>query len=338
MTTASLTVNPQAPEEELIRLAALTLGKGGLVAFPTETVYGLGALALEEDFVKKIFSAKGRPPTNPLIVHVLDETMAQSVCREWPETAHIIATRLWPGPLTLILPKKDIVPAAVSAGLDTVAVRSPAHPVARALLAACGQPIAAPSANRYTEISPTRAEHVRKGLSGRIDLILDGGPAGVGVESTVLDLTGPIPTVLRPGAITPSQLEPLIGRVAVIDEAVADSEARASPGQSKKHYAPKAQVAVVPHNNHLLLQDRIMRVKKLRGRVGVLCCSKVAIAQDGLVIRRLPLDPNEYAAHLYSALHELEDAGCAHILIEDVPAGEAWAAARDRLKRAGASD
>jgi len=335
--TSTLKVDGVNPEPEYIRLAALTLKKGGLVAFPTETVYGLGALALHEEFVRKIFSAKGRPATNPLIVHVLDEAMARTVCSTWPETARIIAEHLWPGPLTLILPKLDIVPLAVSAGLATVAVRSPAHPVARALLAECGEPIAAPSANLYTEISPTRAEHVRKGLSGRIDLILDGGPAAVGVESTVLDLSGPVPTVLRPGAITPSQLEPLIGRVAVLDEHIGDDVVRASPGQSIKHYAPKAHVALVPCGDHFLLQDRIMRVRKLRGRVGVLVHSKVSFAQDGLVLRRLPSDPSEFATHLYSALHDLEDAGCSHILIEDVPTGEDWAAARDRLKRAASA-
>jgi L-threonylcarbamoyladenylate synthase len=335
--TTSLNVDPLNPEDAFIRVAALTLKNGGLVAFPTETVYGLGALALHEEYVRKIFSAKGRPQTNPLIVHVLDDAMAKTVCAAWPESARIIAEKLWPGPLTFILPRRDIVPDAVAAGLSTVAVRSPKHPVARALLKACGEPIAAPSANLYTEISPTRAEHVRKGLSGRIDLILDGGSAGVGLESTVLDLSGPVPTVLRPGAITPSQLEPLIGKVAVVDEHVGDDTARASPGQSVKHYSPKAQVALVPYGDQGLLQDRILRVKKIRGRVGVLVHSKLGFAQEGLVLRRLPSDPNEYSSHLYSALHDLEDAGCSHILIENVPEGEAWAAARDRLKRASAA-
>ncbi len=334
--TATITINPIEPEEELIRLAAMTLKKGGLVAFPTETVYGLGALALHEEIVKKIFAAKGRPATNPLIVHVLDEVMAQTVCAEWPETARAIATALWPGPLTLILPKKPIVPLAVSAGLATVAVRSPSHPVARALLAALEEPLAAPSANLYTEISPTRAEHVRKGLSGKIDLILDGGPAGVGVESTVLDLSGPVPTILRPGSVTPSQIEKVIGRIAVVSENVSDEHARPSPGQSVKHYAPKAQLAMVPTGDAGLLQDRIMRVKKLRGRVGVLMHSNIAVGQEGLILRRLPQDPAEYASALYNALHDLEDAGCSHILVEDVPKGEAWDAARDRLKRASA--
>jgi L-threonylcarbamoyladenylate synthase len=332
--TATLTVDPRAPEDELIRVAAMTLKKGGLVAFPTETVYGLGALALHEEIVKKIFAAKGRPPTNPLIVHVLDEPMAKSVCAEWPEQAHAIAEALWPGPLTIILPKKDVVPASVSAGLATVAVRCPAHPVARALLHALGEPLAAPSANLYTEISPTRAEHVRKGLSGKIDLILDGGPAGVGVESTVLDLSGPVPTVLRPGAILPSQIEKVIGRVAVVSENVSDEHARPSPGQSKKHYAPKAALAIVPLGDSGTLQDRILRVRKLRGRVGVLIHSNIAVAQEGLVLRRLPRDPQEYAASLYDALHALEDAGCSHILVEALPPGEPWDAARDRLKRA----
>lgn len=332
--TSTLQINPQQPENELIRVAAMTLKKGGLVAFPTETVYGLGALALEEDTVKKIFAAKGRPPTNPLIVHVFDEAMAKTVCAEWPEQAHLIASALWPGPLTLILPKKPIVPPSVSAGLATVAVRCPAHPVARALLKELGEPLAAPSANLYTEISPTRAEHVKKGLSGRIDLILDGGAAGVGVESTVLDLSGKVPTVLRPGAIVPSQIERIIGRVAVVSENVSDEHARPSPGQSEKHYAPKAALAIVPMGDAGLLQDRILRVKKLRGRVGVLIHSNVAVGQDGLVLRRLPRDPQEYSAALYGALHDLEDAGCSHILVEALPPGEAWDAARDRLRRA----
>lgn len=334
LATATLEVDPAHPAPEHIRFAALTLKRGGLVAFPTETVYGLGALALHDDNVRKIFAAKGRPSTNPLIVHVLDAEMAQQVCSEWPERARIIAEQLWPGPLTLILPKRDVVPAAVSAGMATVAVRCPAHPVARALLREVGEPIAAPSANLYTEISPTRAEHVRKGLTGRIDLILDGGPAGVGVESTVLDLSGATPTVLRPGSVLPSQLEKLIGRVAVVSEAVPDDLARASPGQAKKHYAPKAQVAMVPHGQPGVLQDRVLRVKKLRGRVGVLVHSNVVVSQDGAIIRRLPSVPEDYTANLYSALHELEDAGCSHILIEEVPAGEAWDAARDRLSRA----
>ncbi|MCC6809449.1 MAG: threonylcarbamoyl-AMP synthase [Deltaproteobacteria bacterium] len=324
------------PEPELIRVAALILKKGGLVAFPTETVYGLGALALHEETVRKIFAAKGRPATNPLIVHVLDEAMAKTVCATWPEQARAIAEALWPGPLTLILPRRDIVPLVVTAGLAAVAVRSPAHPVARALLAEVAEPIAAPSANLYTEISPTRAEHVRKGLSGKIDLILDGGPAGVGVESTVLDLTGPVPTILRPGAIVPSQIERVIGRIAVVSEHVRDEHARPSPGQSKKHYAPKAQLAIVAMGDAGLMQDRILRVRKLRGRVGVLIHSNIAVGQDGLVLRRLPKDPKEYAAALYDALHDLEDAGCSHILVEAVPPGEAWDAARDRLKRASA--
>ena len=333
--TTTVKIDPLHPEPELIRAAALVLRRGGLVAFPTETVYGLGALALDAEKVQRIFAAKSRPTQNPLIVHVLDAKMAQRVCATWPETAQRIAEALWPGPLTLILPKRDIVPMVVTAGLTTVAVRAPSHPVARALLVELGEPVAAPSANLYTEISPTRAEHVRKGLSGRIDLILDGGPAEVGVESTVLDLCGPVPTVLRPGAVTPSQLERVIGHVAVVAEQVADDHARASPGQSKKHYAPRAQVALVPCAAHGVLQDRMRRVLKARGRVGVLAHSGIGIAaQDGVIIRRLPSEPNEYAANLYNALHELEDAGCSHILIEDVPTGEAWDAARDRVSRA----
>jgi len=332
--TPIVKINPEHPEPELIRLAATVLRKGGLVAFPTETVYGLGALALEEDKVQKIFSAKGRPTQNPLIVHVVDEAMAKSVCAIWPKTAQVIAEKLWPGPLTLILPKHKRVPMIVTAGLSTVAVRCPAHPVARALLHELNSPLAAPSANLYSEISPTRAAHVHKGLSGRIDLILDGGPASYGVESTVLDLTGPKPTILRPGTILQSQLEKLIGHVAVICEQVPDDVARASPGQSRKHYAPKALVSLIPHGDQGCLNDRVQRVLKSKGRVGVLLLSPLQLTQEGVMVRRLPPLASEYAAALYHVLHDLEDAGCSHILIEQVPEDEAWAAVRDRIERA----
>lgn len=333
--TTTIAIDPLNPEPELIRAAALVLRRGGLVAFPTETVYGLGAIALDEEKVQRIFAAKGRPTTNPLILHVSDEAMARTIAASWPKAAAAVAKQLWPGPLTLILPKQDIVPLAVTAGLSTVAIRCPSHPVARALIKEVGEPLAAPSANRYTEISPTRAEHVRKGLSGRIDLILDGGPATVGVESTVLDLTGPKPTVLRPGSILPSQLEKVVGHVAVIDEQFSDDVARASPGQSKKHYAPKAQVAMVGCGDQGAMLDRVTRVLRLKGRVGVLAhSSHIAFTQDGVLVRRLPAVPGEYAANLYAAMHELEDAGCSHVLIEEVPSGEAWDAVRDRLGRA----
>ncbi|MGH7647660.1 MAG: L-threonylcarbamoyladenylate synthase, partial [Gemmatimonadaceae bacterium] len=185
-----LTVDPEQPDADIVRRAGDVLRGGGLVAFPTETVYGLGANALDASAVARIFSAKGRPTYDPLIVHVMNVSGARAVAREWPDTAERLAAVFWPGPLTVVVPKQPFVPDIVTAGLDTVAVRVPSHPVARAILEAAAVPIAAPSANRFTEVSPTRAEHVARTLGDRVDLIIDGGPTTVGIESTVVDVSG----------------------------------------------------------------------------------------------------------------------------------------------------
>src|SRR5919199_1388466 len=199
-------VDPHSPDVGVIRRAADLLRAGELVAFPTETVYGLGANALDEGAVRKIFEAKGRPSYNPLIVHVSSAADVSRVAAAWPESAQRLAERFWPGPLTLVLPKRSEVPDAVTAGLGSVAVRVPAHPVALALLRAAGVPVAAPSANRSTEVSPTMAPHVEKSLGKRVALIVDGGPTTVGIESTVVDLSGERPVLLRPGAISGLEL------------------------------------------------------------------------------------------------------------------------------------
>jgi L-threonylcarbamoyladenylate synthase len=198
-------------KEEQIACAAELIRKGGLVAFPTETVYGLGANALAAEAVQRIYEAKGRPWASPLIVHVSDETMARSLTAEWPDTAHRLAQRFWPGPLTIILKKAAIVPDLVTAGLDSVGVRVPAHPVALELIRRAGKPIAAPSANRFGQISPTTAEHVRMSLGDRVDMILDDGPTRVGIESTVVSLRRVPPAILRPGMITDEELEAVTG-------------------------------------------------------------------------------------------------------------------------------
>src|SRR5215207_179752 len=207
-------VDADAPDAA-VREAAAVLRAGGLVAFPTETVYGLGAHALDPAAVERIYQAKGRPAYNPLIVHAADAAAARRLAARWPGAAERLAERFWPGPLTLVVPRSPEIPDAVSAGLATVALRVPAHPVAHALLLAAGIPVAAPSANRSTQISPTTAEHVRRGLGERVDLIVDGGPCPVGIESTVLSLAGPVPTVLRPGTISIDDLRPVIGEVAL---------------------------------------------------------------------------------------------------------------------------
>ncbi|MFW6201455.1 MAG: L-threonylcarbamoyladenylate synthase, partial [Gemmatimonadota bacterium] len=201
-----LTVDPESPDPAAIDRAARALREGRLIAFPTETVYGLGADALDADAVRRIFEAKERPPRNPLIVHVADAAAARGLVERWPPAAGRLADAFWPGPLTLVLPKRPEVPDEVTAGLPTVAVRVPSHPVARALLLAAGVPVAAPSANPFTGVSPTTARHVQSGLADRIDLVLDAGPTPVGIESTVVDLSGPKPRLLRPGMISPEAL------------------------------------------------------------------------------------------------------------------------------------
>src|SRR5262249_11514941 len=220
--------------------AAEILRRGGLVAFPPESVYGLGAHALDREAVERIFAAKGRPATNPLIVHAADESAARALARAWPDAAMRLAQRFWPGPLTLVVPKAEAVPDIVTAGGTTVALRVPVHPVALALLREAGIPLAAPSANRSTQVSPTRAEHVLRGLDGRIDVLLDAGPTPGGIESTVLDVTTSPPRLLRPGLVTPREIEAIIGPIEFAQSMKAEAgQPQRSPGISGKHYAPR---------------------------------------------------------------------------------------------------
>ena len=331
MGTPVLNVDAVHPDPAAIRRAAAVIRVGGLVAFPTETVYGLGANALDADAVGGIFMAKGRPATNPVIVHVADEAQVGRVAGSWPEAAGRLAAAFWPGPLTLVLAKSPGVPAVVTAGGPTVAVRWPAHPVAAALIRAAGVPIAAPSANRSTELSPTRAEHVLRGLDGRIDLILDGGSCSRGIESTVVDVTGDVVRLLRPGPITGPMLEAVVGRVGQASrgceppDSVArspDSVAR-SPGQMAKHYSPRTKLRLVGGD----FFDEVLGALAAGRRVGAL-----ALYGQGSV----PNEPVVYAAELYNRLHELDHQGHDLILVEMPPDTPEWAAVRDRLTRAAA--
>ena len=330
-----LSVDPSAPEPDTIGRAADVLRAGGLVAFPTETVYGLGAHALDPRAVARIYAAKGRPSVNPLIVHVSDESQARSLAAHWPEAAEHLARALWPGPVTLVLPKRPEVPDAITAGLPSVALRIPAHPVALALIRAAGIPVAAPSANRYTELSPTTAQHVVKSLGDRVDIILDGGATTVGIESTVVDLTGASPVVLRPGTIPPERLRAILGASTHVDapDLVAREEApRASPGMSERHYAPRARLVVYDAASPERA-DHAARESAARGeRVGAVVRS--ATPAGASHVERLPADPEGYARGLYAALHACDDAGCALVLVEAVPDDGAWAGVRDRLRRA----
>jgi L-threonylcarbamoyladenylate synthase len=272
---------------------------GRLVAFPTETVYGLGANALDADAVARIFAAKGRPMTSPLIVHVDSIAMARELAAEWPDAAEQLARRYWPGPLTLVLPKRDLVPDVVTAGLGTVGLRVPAHPLALELIRAAGVPIAAPSANRFTELSPTAAEHVPEALA---DYMLDGGPAKVGIESTVLSLVGDA-LLLRPGVISVTEIERIIGPVQIATDAGVG--AHASPGMHERHYRPRTPL--------------YLGTPPLQGR--------------GILLE-MPSTPSEFAAVLYQRLHEADAGVFDWIAIAMPPDTPEWAGVRDRLLRA----
>lgn len=328
---AILRVDAERPEPAIIEEAAAWIRAGRLVAFPTETVYGLGAAALDSEAVARIYAAKGRPSYNPLIVHVLDAVAARERVRRWPELATALTRRFWPGPLTLVLAKGPEIPELVTAGLDTVALRAPAHPVARALLAAAAVPIAAPSANRSQGISPTTAAHVARSLGEREDLlILDGGPTAVGIESTVIDLSGPRPTLLRLGGLERRELEALCGPLAEppVGGAGAASEVeapRASPGMLDRHYAPAGVVELVD-------AAELVAPAPGPGPTGALVIAAPAVAVDHPL--RMPGDAREYGRTLYAALHTLDELGCARIFVERVPEDPAWAAVRDRLQRA----
>jgi L-threonylcarbamoyladenylate synthase len=276
------------------------------VAFPTETVYGLGANALDPAAIEKIYAAKGRPPTSPLIVHVSSIEMARSLVREWPPRAEQLARIFWPGPLTLVLPKQAHVPDCLTAGLDTVGVRMPAHPIAQALIREAGVPIAAPSANRFGGLSPTTAQHVREALGDRVAMLLDGGPSKVGIESTVLSLAGPEALLLRPGMVTQQEIEAVIGPVRVLKQATEGPHS--SPGLHARHYSPKTPL--------LLIEP-----------------GQVPTAGRGICIQ-MPADPDDYAAALYERLHEADAQGWDWIAIEQPPRTEEWSAIRDRLERA----
>jgi L-threonylcarbamoyladenylate synthase len=328
-----LHVDPLHPDPAALRQPAQVLRGGGLVAFPTETVYGLGAHALDPAAVQRIYEAKGRPSYNPLIVHLADVEGARALAAAWPDEAERLAAAFWPGPLTLVLPKHDSIPHSVTAGLQSVALRVPAHPVAYALLREAGIPVAAPSANRSTGVSPTTAQHVARSLGERVDVIVDGGPCSVGIESTVLSLAGPVPTLLRPGTISIDDLRPVIGEVALPSSATDATAARPSPGMLDRHYAPRATVRIVPRPDRArVLADAAESVDG-GNRVGGLMLEDARDSRIAPVVR-MPDDPAGYASRLYAALHELDDAGCDVILIDSPPDAPAWAGVRDRLRRA----
>jgi L-threonylcarbamoyladenylate synthase len=310
--------------------AAKLLRAGRLVAFPTETVYGLGANALDAEAVSRIYAVKRRPATSPLIVHVDSVDMARRLVADWTESAERLAQKFWPGPLTLVLEKANsstavstsAIPSIVTAGLSTIGLRMPAHPVALALIAAASLPLAAPSANRFTEVSPTTAQHVRDSLGDEVDLILDGGPCQVGIESTVVSLAERVPTLLRAGGISREALEAALGPIVSAQDIV--EGAHPAPGMHHRHYSPTTPL-------HLSNDGTV----PARGGGVYLRYNRNAIRED-IVIHQMPQSASEYAANLYAALRQADAATYSWIVVDAPPATAEWEAINDRLKRAAA--
>lgn len=323
-------------EDTLRRLGAI-LRNGGLVVFPTETVYGIGGNALDMAAARRIYEVKGRPSDNPLIVHVADPDDAVRYVRELSDDARLLIRAYWPGPLTLIMPKNDVVPLATTAGLATIAIRCPRHEGARALIRAAGIPIAAPSANKSGRPSATRFDHVKEDMEGFVDAIVDGGASEIGLESTVLDLTAPVPTILRPGAVTKSMLETTLQKAVAMGRLASETEAPKSPGMKYVHYAPKGEVTVyygaiesiASHVNAVVAADE-------KRRHAVICASEDAASfhvETVLGIGHAD-DPDAIAKELFSALRDMDRLKIERIHIPAFPEAELGAAIMNRLLKA----
>lgn len=321
---------------QIIQASAI-LRSGGLVAFPTETVYGLGADATNRAAVARIFAAKGRPSTNPLIVHVPDAAAARRYAREWPDAAQALAERFWPGPLTLVLRKSDSIVHEATAGRDTVGLRAPDHPLAMQLLRVCELPIAGPSANKSNHVSPTTADHVRGEFAGgEVDMVLEGGPCAVGIESTVLDLSGVgRPIILRPGGVSRDQIEHLVGAVDLFTGVIDPAQPAASPGQHERHYAPRTPA----YRFDRAQLDAVLAAAQDPNRPPAAIVFVAPVPHAAYRVRfhglgEAPANPAEYARGLYQMLRMLDEAKPDRIYIELPPDAPEWTAVRDRLLRA----
>ena len=343
METEYIKLNPASPDPQVIRRAGDILKRGGLVAFPTETVYGLGGDALNREAARKIYAAKGRPSNNPLIVHIADMEHLETIATEIPEKARKLASVWWPGPLTMIFNKKDIVPDATSGGLSTVAVRMPNHPIALELIRAAGGYIAAPSANTSGRPSPTIAEHVREDLDGKIDMILDGGEVRIGLESTIVDFTDEIPMMLRPGYINMEKLEEILGEVlidpAILDENASENIRPKAPGMMYRHYAPKAQLTIV-EGGETEVVDRILALAEQACRegksVGIIAADETAESYKGYDVKNIGSreTDKEIARRLFRVLREFDDEGTDIILSESFETPRMGQAIMNRLLKA----
>lgn len=329
-------------KEEELEEAAGIIRNGGLVAFPTETVYGLGANALDEEAARKIYEAKGRPSDNPLIAHISREEEIFPLVKEVPEAAKKLMDAFWPGPMTLIFPKSGLVPYGTTGGLDTVAVRMPSDPVARKLIELSGVPIAAPSANTSGRPSPTTAEHVWQDMKGKIEMVVDGGAVGIGLESTIVDVTGEVPTILRPGAVTLEMLQGVLERVE-IDPAITgpmkEDVRPKAPGMKYRHYAPKAELTLVEGDEEQVVGEinRLVKEKQEQGfHVGVICTDETKDRYPSGVLRSLGVRAREetIAHNLFAVLREFDDLKVDYIYSESFSGDKLGRAIMNRLTKA----
>lgn len=334
-------MDPMAIDEEVIARAGDILKRGGLVAFPTETVYGLGGDATNPDASHRIYRAKGRPSDNPLIVHITNMKALEEITAQVPPAAYVLAERFWPGPLTMIFQKNDRIPHETTGGMDTVAVRMPSDPIARALIDASSGYVAAPSANTSGRPSPTQAEHVAQDLNGKIDMIIDGGPVHIGLESTIIDLTEDVPMILRPGYITLEMLRRELGEVRVDPGLIAaDSDRKPkAPGMKYRHYAPHADLKVVEGETGAVVQKINSLCEELAGekkRVGIIATEETKDQyRQGIVISIGERDDEEaIARHLYGSLRQFDELGVDAIFSESFAAAGMGQAIMNRLLKA----
>ncbi len=330
-----LATHTKALFDAAVQRAAELLRAGEMVALPTETVYGLAANAWDAAAVAKIYEIKGRPAHNPIIVHVASVEMARRCVTNWPAAADRLAAAFWPGPLTLVLPRAQEIPENVTAGGVTVGVRWPSHPFIQAVIRECGFPLAAPSANLSNHISPTNAGHVRQHLGGKLRLIVDGGQAQVGIESTVLDLTAAPPRVLRPGMIHEESLAAVCGEVQGPGFKTSDPALR-SPGLLAKHYSPKAQLVILPWQDDTDLRSHISRFTVQTSQTHIIAHTHIPSAAGFASVSVIPHDAEAFARALYAELHRCDAAGAELIVVEELPKTNEWRAIADRLRRASA--
>jgi L-threonylcarbamoyladenylate synthase len=335
MQTKILRINPKNPSISQIRQAAKTIKSGGVVAFPTETVYGLGANVLDSKSVRKIFAAKGRPSDNPLIVHISDIAEIGILADNIPNMAYDLMERFWPGPLTLVLKKSKIVPKIVTGRLDTVAIRMPKNKIAQGLIREAGVPIAAPSANVAGRPSPTMSKHVKEDLSGKINLIIDGGPTKIGIESTVLDLSKKTPMLLRPGSVTLEQLQEIVGEVKIhpIIFGKKTKTVHRSPGMKYRHYSPSAKIILVEGAKANQKISQLLRQYKKHGmRVGILSMGKNHIKSD--LARFVGSNPNMIATNLFKSFREFDEKKIDIILAQGISQKGLGLGIMNRLRKA----